>query len=809
MIGLSQAGLAKDAQLQIIHNAADPAAAQVDIYVDGELLLNDFAFRQATEFITVPANVEFTVGIAPGTSMSADDVIAEFPLTLRKDRAYVAMASGVLGEGFAGNPDGNSIAFSVYPRANVRTEARWRSFTDLVAFHGATDAPAVDVRIRGWAYGALFGDLEYGEFSRYRTVLPREYTLDITPAGDDQTIVASYLADLSALGGGAAVVFASGFLSPDINNGGPAFGLFAALPDGQVIALPEVGQTAELQLIHNAADPAADTVDIYVNGDLFLDNFAFRTATAFVEVPAMVDLNIGIAPASSWTVDDTILSLTTKFELGERYVAVANGVVNANNFEPNPSGRSIDFTVFADDKVRESALPNLVKLLAFHGVTDAPYVDVLVERGKSKKGYGTLINNLAYGEFSRNKVLRPDQYELVVTPGNDRRTEVARFEADLSGLGGGTAVVFASGFLNPQANNSDAAFGLFVALPDGSVIELPKIVQPAFASLQVIHNAADPAADTVDVWVNGSKLIPNFAFRTATPFVQVPAEVELNIGVAPRGSMSQDEAIATFTVTLDKDVSYIAIANGVVGSSFAENPDGRDIAFTLFTKAPARQAGENGMSNVDFFALHGATDAPTVDVIARGVATLVDDAAYGDMTDYITVPAGSYTLDVTLGDDNSAVVASYTADLSGLSGGAAAVFASGFLTPADNNDGPAFGLFAALPNGVVVEFPADGDDALAAAKGNSLLPNDYDLLQNYPNPFNPSTVISFALPSASDVSLRIYNVLGQEVATLVDGRMEAGNYQIEWNADQNPTGVYFYRISAGTFSESKKMLLLK
>ncbi len=100
---------------------------------------------------------------------------------------------------------------------------------------------------------------------------------------------------------------------------------------------------------------------------------------------------------------------------------------------------------------------------------------------------------------------------------------------------------------------------------------------------------------------------------------------------------------------------------------------------------------------VEFFALHGATDAPTVDVIARGVATLVDNAAYGDMTGYIPVPPASYILDVTPGDDNATVVASFEADLSGLAGGAAVVFASGFLTPADNQGGAAFGLFAALP----------------------------------------------------------------------------------------------------------------
>ena len=104
--------------------------------------------------------------------------------------------------------------------------------------------------------------------------------------------------------------------------------------------------------------------------------------------------------------------------------------------------------------------------------------------------------------------------------------------------------------------------------------------------------------------------------------------------------------------------------------------------------------------------MHGATDAPAVDVIARDVATLVDNAAYTDMTDYIPVPAASYILDVTPAEDNRTIVASFTADLSGLAGGSAVVFASGFLDPAANQNGEAFGIYAALANGTVVAFPS-------------------------------------------------------------------------------------------------------
>ncbi len=88
-------------------------------------------------------------------------------------------------------------------------------------------------------------------------------------------------------------------------------------------------------------------------------------------------------------------------------------------------------------------------------------------------------------------------------------------------------------------------------------------------------------------------------------------------------------------------------------------------------------------------------------------------------------------------------------------------------------------------------------------------PTVYALSQNYPNPFNPTTDISFDLPVSSRVELTIYNILGQEVETLINGEMEAGHHTVTWDASPYSSGIYFYRISANNFSETKKMLLLK
>ena len=97
----------------------------------------------------------------------------------------------------------------------------------------------------------------------------------------------------------------------------------------------------------------------------------------------------------------------------------------------------------------------------------------------------------------------------------------------------------------------------------------------------------------------------------------------------------------------------------------------------------------------------------------------------------------------------------------------------------------------------------------ATAVTGSQQPTEFSLLQNYPNPFNPSTKIEFALPTQAHVSLKVYNMLGQVVATVVNGVMNAGAHSVTFDASKLSSGVYFYRIDAGNFSSIKKMVLVK
>lgn len=104
---------------------------------------------------------------------------------------------------------------------------------------------------------------------------------------------------------------------------------------------------------------------------------------------------------------------------------------------------------------------------------------------------------------------------------------------------------------------------------------------------------------------------------------------------------------------------------------------------------------------------------------------------------------------------------------------------------------------------VIVGNPTGTDDQKPAT------PFQFELSQNYPNPFNAQTEISYAVPVISHVRIAVYNLLGQEIATLVDEDLQAGAHQVVWDASTVPSGVYFYRIEAGVYAQTRKMTLIK
>lgn len=223
-----------------------------------------------------------------------------------------------------------------------------------------------------------------------------------------------------------------------------------------------------VQIIHNSADVLAGAVDIYVNGTLTLDNFAFRSATPYLDLPALETLNIGVAPSTSTSVNDTLVSFPVVLNYGNTYVVFANGVLDSSIYAQNPDARSTEFTLFVKPMARETAAASGVDLFVLHGATDAPAVDVQVR----ELGSATIIDNAAYGDIT-DYINAPAQNLTLDLYLADGTTYIATFSAPLAGLNGQSLAVFASGFLNPSTNQNGEGFGLFAALANGTVVQLP------------------------------------------------------------------------------------------------------------------------------------------------------------------------------------------------------------------------------------------------------------------------------------------------------------------------------------------------
>lgn len=535
--------------------------------------------------------------------------------------------------------------------------------------------------------------------------------------------------------------------------------------------LASFAQVASVQVVHNSADLAASTVDVYVNGVITLDDFAFRTASPFVDLPAGTEISLAVAPGNSTSVADALLTVPVTLTPNETYIVVAYGIVSATGYSPAPP-LSLEIFPMARET---SSDPDSVDILAFHGSTDAPTVDA-VETGA---GAGTLFDDISTSEFQGYITVPEADYNVEVRLA-DGVTQVAGYSVPLEtlNLGGSAVTVFASGFLDPSQNSNGPAFGLWVSTPAGGpLLELPAGFLESIARVQVVHNSADLAASIVDVYIDGVNTLDDLAFRSASPFVSLPAGVEISLAVAPGNSTSVADALLTVPVTLAQNETYIVVAYGIVSATgYSPAPP---LSLEIFPMAKEAAADP---ASVDILVHHGATDAPTVDVYETGVGAgrLVDNISPSEFQGYLTVPEADYNLEVRLADGTTQV-AGYSAPLQtlGLAGSAITVFASGFLDPSQNSNGPAFGLWVSTAaGGNLLELPA------GVLGVDEQLANSFVV---YPNPTsNELRIEGITLDTFS------YNVVDIQGRVVLKNSFELNGNTI--NTSKLNSGVYFLNI---------------
>lgn len=785
--GISVPLFAQTAKVQVIHNSADPAASSVAVWVingmNATKVANSLNFREATGYIDAPANTPIKIAISPANAISVTDTIAGLTteVNLMQDSNYVAMATGNISAGFAPNPNNKDIGFNLLVVPSARRVASTPNNVDFTVIHGSTDAPAVDLYVRG-NMTPLVNDAEYGDFTPYFSVAPQKYFVDLTPGNSTNQLQTLEL-DLSSALGSSLVLFASGYLQPDLNKDGEALGIYVATAGGNVIKLQTV--TAKAQLIHNSADPAVANAAVWIIDGMgamkAVDSLEFREATAYMDVPAGRDIKIAFSAAGAMSVADTIAGLTTMVNLMQdsNYVIMPTGNVGIG-FAPNPDNRSERFNLIVVPRTRMAASAALsTDFIVIHGATDVPTVDLYV-RGMSNP----LVDNAAYGDATPYFSVAAQKYLVDLTLGNST-VPLTTLELDLSSTGGSALVLFASGYLNPGDNKNGETIGIFGATVGGNIIQLT----PPTVRVQIIHNSADPALDNIDVYTESGLtttfLLDSFELRHATKYLSLPALNPIKMSFAPVSTTSIADTLPGTgrTFTLDTGKNYVAMLMGnVTSATFESNPDGRDISFRVMLIEDVR-LDANNISDADAIVVHGSTDIPAVDIVNdSNKSVLVNDIKYGDVTNYLSLMPTKYRI-LVQDSVNSTTIASYDLPFTNYAGRSAVIFASGYLSPANNSGGEAFGLYVAL-----------SDTVIALTQTTSIVEVDRTIEANtYPNPATTALNVEFTLTDYSPLTLEVMDNLGRVVYT-ENAEGIAGKNTLNINTSAFNNGMYFYTL---------------
>lgn len=294
-------------------------------------------------------------------------------------------------------------------------------------------------------------------------------------------------------------------------------------------------------------------------------------------------------------------------------------------------------------------------------------------------------------------------------------------------------------------------------------------------------------------------LVDSLGFRDAAQVDSLPVMEYIGLDIYGEGP-TRPLLFTTDSFYVSEAAPGIMAILGVEDTTlFAPNPDGRSLALRVANKHLPIVAENPSWVNVMF--LHAVTDAPAIDVGIQGGGTLVHNLRFGDASDsVINLTPTNYTFEIRR-TSNGQLLGTYPFNLTGNSGDVLVLGLTGFLDPASNQNGPAMELNVYSTGTVIL---TDVED-----RGRGVPPNSFALHQNYPNPFNPATRIPYSVQVSGFTSLKVYDVLGREVATLVNEVKQPGEHSVTWDAQGMATGVYFYKLQAGNFVQTKKLLLLR
>lgn len=608
-----------------------------DIYLNGNLWLDDFVSDSATAFLDVVADRLNEFAIAPADSESSDDALSIFEYNLSKDSLHTLYLAG--GNDLQSNP------FVWRMNNSSRIQATADSLFDMNIYHAGHSLPALGVNIINT--GIWTSNLSYNQVSNYSTYAAGKYYIEIFRQSNLQTL-STFYADLSGLEGEALHFFIKNSASDSTE-----IVLGAVSSEGNIIYFSPVTFT-DVQFLQNVPGLA---IDLYVDGFKLLDSINYLQATSFLSIPANIPVLLEWAPAGQAPAD-SLGSIEFNFESDSSYLLIFNGLEADDEFP-------VELLVYDQAKTEGSSQFNL-EMAVFHGSAGTGPLDISI------RGTNVNVSNIAFSEVADYRPVEINRvlFDLKLT-GEDEI--LFTYEANLIPFGSRAGVVFASGQID-----GPEPFGLYLLLDNGTVI--PFVYKP-LASIQLVHNAL---IGNVDVYLGQEKILSNMNFREATPFIELPALTPLVFGFAEPDSESVADTFAMFTLILANSSTNIAMASGVRGSS--ETP------FDLRIFDKARRIATTG--GVDILSFNGIPDHGAYDVKIQGGPLLVDSLEFGEYQNYFNLPQATYTLELT-SNENQNLAARYLMSLNALVGQAITLFSAGY-----RYEEPLYEMWIALSNGV-------------------------------------------------------------------------------------------------------------
>lgn len=679
--------------------------------------------------------------------------------------------------------------------------------------HLSPDAPNVDVWVDG---GRVLSNVAFKQVSAYLSLSAGTYRVQATPAGTSTPIVID--ANLTLDAGKAYTVAATGLLaSNDIKP--------LVLVDDRVLDKKK----AKVRFAHTSPD--APAVDIAVhNGPVLFSNVPFREAGDYLNVDeGIYNLEVRVAG-------------TTTVALSLREFALVAGT---------------NYTVFAIGQLANStlaALPvfdqGLAKVRAAHLSPDAPNVDIWVNGART-------LENVPYKAVSKYLEVPFGNYRIQVTPAGQSTPVV--IDAQVAVEANKAYTVAATGLIGandlkplvladapkpdpvatrvrfvhtaPDAPAVDVAVvggpilfsnisfreaSDYLSVPHGSydlevrvagtsvvALAIPNVKlrtgtnYAAFAIGQLGNNTLaallsteqgkakvrvahlSPDAPNVDVWVDDSRVLENVPYKTFSQYLELLSG-SYRVQVTPAGSTAP--VVIDAMLDLNANEAYTVAATGLLGAN--------DIKPLVLQDDLEFEA-----NNAKVRFVHTSPDAPAVDIAVAGGPVLFSNIEFRSASVYLSVAPGAYNLEVRVAGTNTVALNVPGVALDGSAN--YAVFAIGQLS-----------------NGSLNALPVVDREVVTNVGEETFAPQDFELAQNYPNPFNPETRINYTLRATQRVRLTVFDILGREVARLVDGVRPEGIYSVVWDGRDGAgqivtTGAYFYTLEAGNFKQTRRMLLVR